>query len=278
LLFSRFKQVIVRGRASQADISFYFVHWFTDLAGAEAFQGKPWPGAEKFTTKFPVHVLGSFLDSFSFVDRLASRSEVQVMEDYLASRWHARGLSPLEPTCENTIALQRLVLMAQGFEKEIFPAFFRLPPKDQLCLTQEFARTGHEDQFDRAPASVLSPAQGPALMLYYAPALMQKAGPDQCLEAMLILAAVFRAARRLFPCVKWSVGSTTTIRIDALKALSPAEIAQHSFWHVIRKGDMEAEVTGDVCSELSSSIAPLDLNELHSQLPMTAESVLQIGC
>ena len=34
VLFSKFKQVISRGRIPNADISFYLVHWLTDLAGA----------------------------------------------------------------------------------------------------------------------------------------------------------------------------------------------------------------------------------------------------
>merc|ERR1719181_1103136 len=65
-LFARFKQVIMEGRVSQADINFYFVHWLTDLAGAEPFGEREWPGAEKFTVKFPVHVLSAFIDSFGF--------------------------------------------------------------------------------------------------------------------------------------------------------------------------------------------------------------------
>ena len=82
VLFSKFKQVITRGRASNVDISFYLVHWLTDLAGAEVFHDKPWPGAERFTTQFPVRVLASFVDSFGFVDGLAAQSEVEVMEDW----------------------------------------------------------------------------------------------------------------------------------------------------------------------------------------------------
>merc|ERR1712136_738479 len=94
ILFSKFKQVITRGRASNVDISFYLVHWLTDLVGAEAYDGRPWPGAEKFTIQFPVRVLASFIDSFGFVDRLAVQSEVEVMEDYLSNRWEERGLPP----------------------------------------------------------------------------------------------------------------------------------------------------------------------------------------
>ena len=41
------------------DVAFYFVHWFADLAGAEA---SPLTGCEKFVLKFPLHLgfVGSF--------------------------------------------------------------------------------------------------------------------------------------------------------------------------------------------------------------------------
>merc|ERR1712135_267575 len=146
--------VIARGRTSPTDINFYFVHWFTDLAGAEVFSGKPWPGAEKITTKFPVKVLAAFLDSFGFVDGLATKSEVQVLEEYLADRWQALGQAPLQT--DHTVALQRLTLMAQGFEQDAIHAFHALCPEDQLCLTEELARSGHRTQFQYAPVGVRS--------------------------------------------------------------------------------------------------------------------------
>ena len=122
--------------------------------------------------------------------------------------------------------------MAQGFEQDVIDAFSLLPPSDKTCLTEELARTGHKVQFQRAPASVTSVPQGPALMVHYAPALLQKAGATEALEALMVLAAVFRAARRFFPCQVGSVESTATIRIDALKVLKPSTIAQKKEWNV----------------------------------------------
>ena len=49
-LFGTFKEVIATGGAAHADIAFYFVHWLTDLAGAEP---SPLAGSEKFVLKFP---------------------------------------------------------------------------------------------------------------------------------------------------------------------------------------------------------------------------------
>ena len=37
------------------DVAFYFVHWFADLAGAEA---SPLTGCEKFVLKFPLRLGG----------------------------------------------------------------------------------------------------------------------------------------------------------------------------------------------------------------------------
>jgi len=265
LLFSKFKQVIERGRASQADISFYFVHWFTDLAGAEPFQDRPWPGAEKFTVKFPVKVLGAFLESFAFVDSLATKSEVEVMEDYLNGRWSvlvpdARKVSP---GCG--VACERLVLMAQGFETEAVEAFEKLPWPERQLLSEEMARTGHKDQFKRSPDIVRSDVRGPALLVYYAPALIQKATAVECYDALLVLAAACRAARRIFPLETKSMENTATLRIDALKVLKPSEIALESEWNIRRTGDMDAEVIKGELPKDAGEYVPIDLHQLHKR-------------
>merc|ERR1719337_674918 len=74
-IFKVFKQLLVREHKSQVmprDIALYFVHWLTDLAGAEP---TPLGGCEKFTVKFPLPVLNSFLRSFEFVEKIAEQSE-----------------------------------------------------------------------------------------------------------------------------------------------------------------------------------------------------------
>uniref|UniRef100_A0A7S1B0T1 Uncharacterized protein n=1 Tax=Noctiluca scintillans TaxID=2966 RepID=A0A7S1B0T1_NOCSC len=265
LLFGKFKQVIARGRTSPTDINFYFVHWFTDLAGADVFRGKPWPGAEKITTKFPVKVLAAFLDSFGFVDGLATKSEVQVLEEYLADRWQALGQAPLHT--DHAVALQRLTLMAQGFEQDAIHAFHALSTEDQLCLTEELARSGHRTQFQYAPVGVRSrETRGPALMLYYAPALLQKAAASHCLGGLMIIVAVFRAARELFPCHCDGSEKTVTIRIDALKVLRPLEALEAGPWQVCRTGDLEACVqkvcVGNETPSLTASVCLFELQHL----------------
>jgi len=183
------------------------------------------------------------------------------MEEYHSNRWDEHGLPPPQGQSTSTIALQRLALMAQGFEQDVVDAFSLLPPRDKTCLTEELARTGHKVQFERAPVSVTSVPQGPALMVYYAPALLQKAGATEALEALMVLAAVLRAARRLFPCQVGSVESTATIRIDALKVLKPSTIAQKKEWYVSRIGDLDAEVIqGPLLDGGDCRTAPLELH------------------
>eukprot|EP00930_Biecheleria_cincta_P030255 TRINITY_DN2095_c0_g1_i2.p1 TRINITY_DN2095_c0_g1~~TRINITY_DN2095_c0_g1_i2.p1 ORF type:complete len:530 (-),score=73.26 TRINITY_DN2095_c0_g1_i2:261-1631(-) len=266
LLFSSFKKCIVKGRASEADISFYFVHWLTDLAGSELYQQRPWPGSEKFALKFPQHVLSAFIDSFSFVRQLAHQSEVDVMEDYLKDRWLALGppVSLVPEGCE--VASMRLALMAQGFEADAVAAFAELPEQDRACLACELARTGHSQQFSCAPAEIRNEPAGPALLIYYAPALLQNAKSVGIREALLILCGVLRAAREIFPLDRSPLGvqSHAIIRIDAIKDIMPAEIQKMSPWYlrqtsstdaVIEKG--EAIGPGEIAVEWRSLTIPL---------------------
>ena len=46
------------------DVAFYFVHWFADLAGAEA---SPLTGCEKFVLKFPLHLWLKNLRSWNYL-------------------------------------------------------------------------------------------------------------------------------------------------------------------------------------------------------------------
>eukprot|EP00913_Durusdinium_trenchii_P012877 g12092.t1 len=165
-LFKAFRQVVLAGAASDrksaSDIAFYFVHWFSDLAGAEAF---PLQGCEKFVLKFPLHVLSSFIDSFAVVWNLGPKTETEVFEDYLVWRWnHMSTKMGTTPSGTGAIAKMRLVLMAQGDSLEIIRQFEKLKKADYQVLSQEIERPE---------------AGGPAILVYYAPALMQKAGREE---------------------------------------------------------------------------------------------------
>merc|ERR1719277_746063 len=113
-IFTKFREALIRDHKSQIgqkDVALYFVHWLTDLAGAEP---TPLAGCEKFVTKFPLPVLNSFLRSFEFVEKIATQTETQVMEEYLKIRWdeHTPSMGSV-PIGECAITKMRLLCMAQ---------------------------------------------------------------------------------------------------------------------------------------------------------------------
>merc|ERR1719148_589160 len=109
--------------AQPGHLPFYFFHWLTDLSGAE---GTPMGGAEKFVLKFPEPVLAAFLWSIPYLDRLAGKTETEVMEQYLVARWQDTFPDALLPTGPRSIALLRLAVMAQSEAGIIAEAFQRL--------------------------------------------------------------------------------------------------------------------------------------------------------
>ena len=114
-LFAKFKEVMLSEGVAPADVAFYFVHWLTDLAGAEP---SPLGGAEKFVLKFPHAVLDSFIRSFSVLNDLAVASETEVMERYLIRTWGETPSRGPAPADEDGVAMMRLALMAQTPEKQ----------------------------------------------------------------------------------------------------------------------------------------------------------------
>jgi len=241
-LFRKFKRVIESGQASPQDLAFYFTHWFTDLAGAEPF---PTEGCEKFVLKFPKHVLNQFLLSFSIVQNISvpGATEARVYEDYLQWRWdsHRPALGPA-PTGRGSIAKMRLVVMAQGDSEAVVRAFDALPEEDREVLSTEMSTVDIWKQGWSREKSVYG---GPAILVYYAPALMQKAGKQDPRGALLVLADVFRQARSLWPrseaCGSWWV----SVRVDQLKELTVREIRESNpskAWALARLTSREGAV------------------------------------
>merc|ERR1712217_168428 len=128
-------------------------------------------------------------------DQLASSTEVEVMENYLTSRWQQLAIPSHVWSEEPSVALMRLALMAQGFEQEIVRDFWKLSSEEIDVLIIEMSRTACEEQFKRAPTVVSARPQGLALLLYYAPAMLQKATAKDCGAALRILVKIFQAAR-----------------------------------------------------------------------------------
>lgn len=228
-LFKAFRKVVLAGAASDrksaSDIAFYFVHWFSDLAGAEAF---PLQGCEKFVLKFPLHVLSSFIDSFAVVWNLGPKTDTEVFEDYLVWRWNNIGNANPKlghtPTGTGAIAKMRLVLMAQGDSAEVMRHFLKLKKADREVLSQELAITGCAMQ--KFKRDSWKENGGPAILIYYAPALLQKAGREDPTGAMMILCEIFRQARSLWPLStkQEDCDKTVMVRIDVLKELQVSTV------------------------------------------------------
>jgi len=221
-LFRSFRKVILSGAAkdSAADIAFYFVHWFADLAGAEAY---PMQGCEKFVLKFPLKVLTSFIDSFSTVWNLGPKTETETLQDYLVWRWKSHDPKLGDPpTGPGSIAKMRLVLMAQGDSKEVLSSLAKLPKVDREAIEKEMAMTGCETQhFTR---DSVQETQGPAILVYYGPALLQKAGRKDPEAALKVLAEVFKAARALWPLNSDDSDKSVIVRIDVLKEMEASQL------------------------------------------------------
>mmetsp|Transcript_17245 Transcript_17245/g.38756 ORF Transcript_17245/g.38756 Transcript_17245/m.38756 type:complete len:864 (-) Transcript_17245:30-2621(-) len=230
--FSKFRELLVNQSQSKfpvkkEDIALYFVHWITDLAGAEP---TPLAGCEKFVVKFPLAVLNSFLRSFEFVERLGASTETTVMEQYLKVRWDeqtpARGAPP---TGASGIAKMRLLCMAQSNAPAILDAFEELSRPDHEVLCREMARTGCDRQNyseEYIPEDVHAHPRGPAFLIYYGPGLLQNLYTDTPRQRLSLLAEVYRQARVVWPSSSEKRGLGVTVRVDALKGKGCAELRE----------------------------------------------------
>lgn len=247
-LLSRFKAAVSAG-ASELDVGFYFFHWFTDLAGAEA---TPLGGAEKFVIKFPHAVLSSFIWSIPFLTQLAQKSETTVMEEYLEGRWLLMDSYLELPFDSFAIAKMRLVAMAQS-DSDVVSLFEQLPPKEKFILAEELQRTGIEGQvYTRVTA-----AGGPAFLVYYGPAMLQRSLLDG--RALFVLARVLQTAREMWPVKMELEGCSVTIHIAELKSASIDDVFAccpepgiQKVWVMLRQNAMEASVKLKRVSELNA--------------------------
>mmetsp|Transcript_58618 Transcript_58618/g.96766 ORF Transcript_58618/g.96766 Transcript_58618/m.96766 type:complete len:993 (-) Transcript_58618:255-3233(-) len=242
--FARFKEVMMNEGVEPRDVAFYFTHWLTDLSGAEP---SPLGGAEKLVLKFPHAVLNSFIRSFSVLNELAVKSETHVMEDYLVRTWCEQQPLMAFPG-KDAIALMRLSLQAQTPERQaaLFQAWGELSHIDRSTLSNEMARTGIEGQvFEHGPA--FKQVEGPSFLVYYSPALIRNLVPAAALEALRVLAEIYRRARDLWP-LEPSIGNghSVTVRVDKIKELKLSAIVQvfkqGESWMLCRKNNNEAVV------------------------------------
>mmetsp|Transcript_17067 Transcript_17067/g.30807 ORF Transcript_17067/g.30807 Transcript_17067/m.30807 type:complete len:905 (-) Transcript_17067:94-2808(-) len=249
-----FKQVLSRNdQITPQVVAFYFVHWLTDLAGAVP---TPLAGAEKFVSQFPHAVLASFLQSFPLVKRLAAEDEVKVYEDYISFRWRTSdckklpslmGFSGMEQIC-----MQRLLCMAQNAAVEVLEAFSTASVSLRCSLSMELARTGVKsrpyDICSKKPQKDVNARwdSGPAFLLYYGPAVLQKSGKADPKGVLRILDVVCKAGRSLWPLSEAWGDQTVSLRMDTLKEKPldelKASMGDDDVWLLVRHNDSEGFV------------------------------------
>jgi len=282
-ILTRFRETLKRTdmQVRKRDVALYFVHWVTDLAGAEP---TPLGGCEKFVIKFPLQVLNSFLRSFKVVTLIATQTETQVMEDYLTMRWreHMPSLGPV-PKGDDALVKLRLLCMAQTNSEPLLKALALLSKEDLEVLCAELSRTGCLGQSFSAPLvpkSVRATPQGPAFLVYYGPAYLQSLGSDDPVFRLGVLAEVFRLARSMWPASAEEAGKSVTVRIDAIKACSDNEMQQAErnlrVWAMVKKNNSEAMVEGIALKELEGlKDSNIDFRVLALKAPRRASKVVR---
>jgi hypothetical protein len=246
--FTSMKQALQRKdgyKVGSEDVALYFVHWLTDLSGAEP---TPLGGCEKFVIKFPMVVLNSFLRSFEFVERIANETETQVVEEYLKMRWIENLPSPGPlPEGDGAVAKMRLLCMAQMNAGLVLRGFDELPQEDREVLCREMSLSGCEGQSFTSgicPKEVRDNLYGPAFLIYYGPAFLQNLGSDLAVVKVGILAEIYRRARVLWPAQADQVSKNVTVRIDTIKGLSVADLSKATqtgdVWLMVKHNESEA--------------------------------------
>eukprot|EP00618_Florenciella_parvula_P040248 CAMPEP_0119536304 /NCGR_PEP_ID=MMETSP1344-20130328/49166_1 /TAXON_ID=236787 /ORGANISM="Florenciella parvula, Strain CCMP2471" /LENGTH=998 /DNA_ID=CAMNT_0007578299 /DNA_START=273 /DNA_END=3269 /DNA_ORIENTATION=+ len=254
-MLSTFKSMLAGGAASPADVAFYFLHWLTDLAGAEA---TPKGGAEKFVLRFPHAVLASFLWSIPYLGKLVHMTESEVVEDYLKARWQMSTPDRPLPKDRSALALLRLAAMTQG-SKITQTAFNLMKKDDQELLALEMSRTGCRGQ--RYSTSLKGEEMGPAILVYYGPALLQRYmhDDDKMCVAVASLCEIYRAGRKLWPSRPEDAGKTVTLEISQVKATKIEDLSlpgeMREVWAAVLKNPTEGAV------ELFPATVVNELNE-----------------
>ena len=139
-------------------------------------------------------MLAAFTHSFPLVQRLASRTETELNEEFLRAWWPpALGAAPAG---REAVALQRLVVHCQTAADQslLLETWRGLPHTPRQTLEVEMARTGVSGQCYSSRRDQQSvDGYGPALLVYYAPAYLRGSLHAEPTAALLILAEVYRA-------------------------------------------------------------------------------------
>uniref|UniRef100_A0A7S2HPC8 Uncharacterized protein n=1 Tax=Haptolina brevifila TaxID=156173 RepID=A0A7S2HPC8_9EUKA len=219
----------------------------TDLAGAEP---TPLKGSEKFVLKFPHPVLHSFIASFSIVGTLVNKSETEVFELLLNSKWASIEDSVgLPPTGPSGIALMRLITQVQHLplQQRIVSAWRSLSEEDASILSTEMALSGVEGQtYARCTEYAEQLNGGPCFLVYYSPAFLRNAARQEAETGLRMLADIYRQARSIWPFSSKSASVSVTIRIDQIKEHQPEHIMDGYLWGegwlLVKRNEREAVI------------------------------------
>lgn len=265
-IFRQFKRLLESnpGAVRAADIAFYFVHWFTDLAGAEP---TPFRGSEKFVMQFPQPVLGTLIASMPFVQKLVDTTPTDLYEQYLHFA-SARDVAveKLPPTRgEEGIALMRLLIQCQDEKKQrlLQAGFARMPGDKRRALSYELALTGVAGE---AFTTASHCCAGPAVLIYYMPAFVRNCcalkSQEEAEFALAVLCEVLRATRELWPrdTSDAACSSVVTVMINELKERASREAVFNEYthgrcWVLQRKSELNGAVQLTALRELPDLMA-----------------------
>jgi len=269
-IFVKFKQLLSKGQVAAPDIAFYFLHWVTDLAGAEP---TPLHGAEKFVLKFPTLVLRTLINSMAIVQRLATMTPTALYEEYLQYAWASSPWLGTPPSDHEAIALMRLLAQVQDPEKQqlIRHAILGMIPGARDWLTYEMSLSGVAGEaYGLSPQAV----GGPAFLLYYAPAFLRQccmprsapsprmvelSAAEQARDGLHTIAEIYRAARKLWPLTHKASGDTVTVMVDEIKSCGTRDLhdayTDGYAWLLVRSGKSSANVRKTPIGELPAQMS-----------------------
>lgn len=229
--------------AAEEDIGLYFLHWLTDVAGADA---TPIRGAERLVLRCPLKVLNAMLVSFPFLKTLGRGSETAVTEAYLEARWKTEMPSgralPEEPM--EAITQLRLTAMAH-FDEAVLTGYAESNATVQHILQSELVRTGvagPDGVWSRLKAADHKDELGPAFCALHSSVMFQRCHKNhtEMALALRVLAAVYHAGRTLWVAAPECVGSTVRLDLLELKSYEIAYVVNtgsQSVWVLVRESD-----------------------------------------
>jgi hypothetical protein len=193
-----------------------------------------------------------------------------VYEEYLQWRWRQLGDEFSQvPTGAGSVALMRIMVMAQS-QHEFLDAYQELPENDREMLDAELSKTGCIGQAYLCEGHSMEYGDGPAFLVYYGPALLQKNGAE-AMRALQVLAEVLRQARSLWQASAANSDKSVTVRIDALKELAVSAMQENKpgeLWALQRSSGVDGQVV---------RLSVIDANGAPKHVDWSTHRLLNLG-